>query len=331
LTGKKRVNTPVTTHSSNKGDAASPLLPSGTEDAQDLEPSAPCTPSPHLLSPAHQRFCQEYAVDLNGAKAYQRAYPEATYSAAASSAYELLKNPHIGAEIQRLLDERAQITGITADRVLLKLWEMGTADPRELVEVRIGCCRHCWGLYHQYQFTDAELEKAEHEHIQKEAKRRKAEKDDFKPEPFRSKGGSGFDRNRQPNPECPECGGDGTERAIVKDTRNLSEGALRLFGGVKTDKDGRLQVIVRDPTPALVKIGEHLGLWSDKLPGPQHVNPLAALLEAIRGTHGTGAALPIVHDDPELRDRPPAADVEDVQAKEPAQAKPAPKGWKAAS
>jgi hypothetical protein len=225
----------------------------------------------------------------------------------------LLATPNIRAEVQRLLDERATVTGITADRALIRLWETATADPRELVDIRVGSCRHCWGLYHQYQYTETEWEKALSDHVHAEAKRRKAEKDDYVPRECPPKGGTGYSPNRTPNPECPECHGDGTPRSIIRDLRKASPGALALYGGAKYDKDGRLVVIVRDQLPALKLVAEHLGLLNGEPRTPTEADPLTALLAEIRGAHGAGSALPIVHEDPERR--APRQDVQDVEPK----------------
>lgn len=295
------------------------------QDPQELEPSAPVTPSPQYLSTTHQRFCQEYLVDLNLTQAYLRTYTSARLSTAQTESRQLLNNPKIALEIQRLLDDRAQVTGITADRALVRLWDQAMADKRELVEVRVGACRHCWGLYHQFQYTEAEFARTQDRHIADEAKRHRAEGDDFVPASCPERGGTGFSPNRQPNPDCPECHGDGSPRTIIKDMRKASPGALALFMGVKYDKEGRMQVLLESHTPALRMVLEHLGLLNDKLPGPSVTNPLEALLEEIRGRHGAGTALAVVHDDPEARrpaDGPPkpaaAADrgqVQDVQPK----------------
>ena len=307
-------------------------------EAQEAQPSAPVTPSAHLLSVRHQRFCQEYLHDLNGTEAYKRTYPGASHDTARSAAATLLGEQNVRNEIQRLLDERAAVTGITADRVLLRLWEQATFDPRQLVEVIVGSCRHCWGEYHQYQYTEAEFERAEHEHIHNEAKRRKAEGDDFVPKSFPRKGGTGYDPKRPPHPECPECHGDGEARSVLKDTRQLSPAQSAMFAGVKYDNQGNIQVLIRDQHPALIAVAKHLGMLSDKLPGPTlETDPLTALLEEMRGKSGTAAALPVVMDDPERRS--PKSDIEDVTPKEenrpdsPAKPKPAakkPGAWRAA-
>lgn len=308
------------------------------EEPQTLEEAPPVTPSAHLLSPSHQRFCMEFVSHLNATKAYLAAYPECEPESARTCAARLFANARIRAYIQSLLDERATITGITADRVLVKLWETATADPRELVEVRVGSCRHCWGMYHQYQYTESEFDKAQSGHIHEEAKKRKLavkQGTEYVPTPFPEKGGTGYNPNRQANPECPECFGDGVPRSVIKDVRQASSGALSLFGGVKYDKAGNMMVVIRDPLPAMRMVAEHLGLLSDKLPGPQTVNPLEALLAEIRGAAGAGSALPVIADDPERR---VPGQVQDVTIK-PARVAPsatvhtsdAPKkAWKAA-
>lgn len=298
------------------------------EAPQDLEEAAPLTPSAHLLNPLHQRFCTEYLRDLNATQAYMRTYgegnPDLKISTAGQQGYQLLKNPQIRAEIQRLMDERAVVTGITADRVLTTLWAMVTTPSNELTEVRIGACRHCWGYQHQYHYRESELEKAEADFIHKEARRRKEwlkkspafrEENPFEERTFHAGGGTGFDPKREPHPECPHCHGDGDKQVVIKDTRNLSVGAEMLFGGIKQTEHG-MQVLLHDRMPALKLVGEHLGMWSDKFEGPKDVeNPLERLLREIHGLHGAGSALPIVHDDPEARKPPAAADVEDVVAK----------------
>lgn len=310
-----------------------------TPDGQHLSPSGPVRPSGDLLSELEERFCQEYLIDLIGSKAYKRVRPDVTDASARSESARLFANPNIGKRIQELMDERAIATGVTSDRIVMRLWQMATADPRELVEVRINGCRHCWGLYFQYQYTDTELERLEHDHIHAEARRRKREGEKFEPRDFPRKGGGGFDATRRPNPDCPECGGQGAPQHVVKDTRDLSPGAAMLYGGVKLGKDGSIAMVVRDQLPALKLVGEHLGMWNDKLP-PQSANPLQDLLRQLQGASGSAAALPIVREDPELvqHRRPADPDIEDVPVKRasgalsaPAAPQPKPgKGWRAA-
>jgi hypothetical protein len=203
------------------------------------------------------------------------------------------------------MDERAAITGVTADRVLLRLWNIATADARKLTEYRIGSCRHCWGMYNQYQYTEAEFSAAQDKHIREQAARGRKEKD-FEPAAFPERGGPGYDPSRPPNPECPECWGDGKGRVIVHDTRHLEDGEAGFFAGIRTTKDG-MTVLTEDRATYMQMVGRHLGMWNDKVQAPEE-NPLMALIKQIQQEHST---LPIVHDDPE-RKRP---DIEDVQVK----------------
>jgi phage terminase small subunit len=321
--GPRSVTTPRTprnrkpeTGKPNAGAASRPTEePGSSPGTPEIPPGGhhPVTPIPSFtpkgLTPLQHRFTQEYLVDLSGTKAYLRASPDASYDTAGSEAARLLATPRIAQEIQRLMDERAAITGVTADRVLFKLWERATADVRELVEYRIGSCRYCWGIYNQYQYTDAEFSAAQDKHIREQADKAR-KKDGYEPVPFPEKGGCGYVHDRPPNPECPECWGRGQGEPVIHDTRGYSDGAKAIYGGIKLTKDG-VNVIVESRTDALQLIGRHLGMWNDKIKveSPE-ANPLMALLQQIQEAHST---LPIVHDDPELRGRPGVVD--DVVAK----------------
>jgi phage terminase small subunit len=301
-------------HSGQGGSATDPLPP-----AQELQPLPSFRPSNGLLTPFERRFCQEFLLDLVGYKAYQRARSPNLVNddSARANASKLLATTNIQDEVQRLMDERARRTGITVDRVLLHAWDVAMADARELTELRIGCCRFCWGLYNQYQYTDAELELARDKHIREEAKRKKAEKDDFKPSEFHEKGGPGYSAARPPNPDCMECSGDGISRPVIHDTRELSPGAAALFDGivVKRGKEGMtVNVKTQDRGSYLTLVARHLGMLNDKLMKPEELdNPLMALLKQIQSSHGS--TVPVVSADPDRRGFSPASDVSDVTAK----------------
>ena len=123
--------------------------PRARKVAPELAPAAPVV-SPGL-EPRQQRFVDEYLVDLNGTQAAIRA----GYSAktAAEQSYDLLRRPHIAAAIAAARAAQQERTGINADALLLQAWQIATADPRELVETRVGCCRHCWGENFKRQRT----------------------------------------------------------------------------------------------------------------------------------------------------------------------------------
>lgn len=82
------------------------------------------------LTPKQQRFVDEYLIDLNATQAAIRAgYSEKT---ARSQGQRLLTDDDIAAAIQRAQDERAERTGIDAERVLQELGRIGFSDIRAL-------------------------------------------------------------------------------------------------------------------------------------------------------------------------------------------------------
>ena len=71
-----------------------------------------------LKNPRHERFCQEYLIDLNATKAYLRAGYSVKDAAAAACSSRLLTTAKVAARVAALQHERAERTQITADRVL---------------------------------------------------------------------------------------------------------------------------------------------------------------------------------------------------------------------
>lgn len=228
-----------------------------------LAPAKPVSTAPaHDLPELEARFCVEYLVDLNGTQAYLRCKPSVKKTTAGVEACRFLSKPRVQQEIARLKAERLERTTISADKAVLEAWAIATADARELMEWRIGCCRHCWGFQFRYQRTDAQYEADEQAH--ENAKAMAGEKTAAKMGEFRPLGGGGFDVRREPNPECPECGGEGIGRPIFKDTRTLSPQAAALFAGVEVTKEGH-KVRTHSKDAALDKIFRHLGIYNDKI------------------------------------------------------------------
>ncbi|MGC0154838.1 terminase small subunit [Chromobacterium vaccinii] len=202
------------------------------------------------LTPKQKRFVDEYLIDLNATQAAIRSgYSEKT---ARQIGEENLTKPDIRAAIESAQKARAERTEITADMVLQRWWELANADVNELVEYRRDNCRHCWGAGHQYQWTEPEFE---------QVKREAAEKGDLQPD---AGGGFGFVSTREPNPECPECQGEGKGKIHVHDTRRLKGAARRLYRGIHQGKDG-LKVLTADQDKALDNVARHLGMFNDKL------------------------------------------------------------------
>ena len=74
------------------------------------------------LTPKQAQFCREYVVDFNGAQAALRAgYGKRRPD---DRAFRLLRDPRVQAQVARMIAEKAQRTGITADSVLQRLNEV---------------------------------------------------------------------------------------------------------------------------------------------------------------------------------------------------------------
>jgi len=78
------------------------------------------------LNPRQNRYCEEFIVDLDPAKAYERA----GYSArgAYQGAHALMKKPEVMARIIELMDKRSVRTEVTSDQVVAELALLGFSD-----------------------------------------------------------------------------------------------------------------------------------------------------------------------------------------------------------
>lgn len=205
------------------------------------------------LAEADARFVGEYLKDLNGTAAVRRALP--ALKAPHSAAMRLLAKPEIQEAITQANAERAMRVRVEADTVLRELLAIATCDTNEIVEVRRGCCRHCHGIEHRYQYRD-----------EKELRRARLDwdvTDEALVTEFEH-GGVGFDPRKEPEPDCTHCGGEGGAYVHVKDTRNLSAAARSLFAGAKQTKDG-IEVKLHDKSKHLEMLGRHLGMFKDTL------------------------------------------------------------------
>lgn len=201
------------------------------------------------LEPRQQRFVQEYLVDLNGTQAAIRA----GYSAntASEQSYDLLRKPQIQQAIEEGQQKLQAKLEMSAERVVQTLAQIATADPRELVEVKTGCCRCCWGEGFKFQRTLGEYN---HDREQWLAKGKELSE-------FDDQGGVGFSPLKLPHPECPNCGGDGDARVVLKDTRQLSAKAAALYAGAKQTKYG-IEIQMHSQMEAWERLAKHLGLYA---------------------------------------------------------------------
>jgi phage terminase small subunit len=228
--------------------------------ARSLTESSSVKPSTGLRSAKLALFVEEYLnANFNGTKAaiavgYSRA-------SARVKASELLSLPKVHTAIEISMRARAERLSIDTDAVLTRMCSIAFADPRELIEIHRYCCRYCYGKNHRYQWTPSEFRDAQEICANSEdirgagfAPRSKLHDTDWK-------GGLGFNRCADPNPECPECFGDGIPHVVVKDTRDLSPAARTLFAGAKKTPWG-VDIKMNDQSAMLTNLARHLGMFT---------------------------------------------------------------------
>lgn len=203
----------------------------------------------------HQRFVDEYLIDLDFKKAAVRAGYES------GSAASLIARQDIQDAIAREKRRRSSRTDIYADKVLQSWWLLGHADVNELVELRRVCCTSCHGEDHMPQMTPDGLRRAQREHALKQLKLPEAMRTTF--DVF----DDGYDRNKPIysiqngfDHDCPECHGEGTVFVYFNDSRNLSAAGRLLYSGVEIKADGSIKLQIRDRDKALEMVAQHLGM-----------------------------------------------------------------------
>jgi phage terminase small subunit len=86
--------------------------------------------SEKLPNARHERFCQEYLLDLNATAAYRRTYPKVSQKAAEASGPRLLGNVRVAARVAALQATRSERLEVTADMVVRELAGIGFSDMR---------------------------------------------------------------------------------------------------------------------------------------------------------------------------------------------------------
>jgi phage terminase small subunit len=165
----------------------------------------------------------------------------------------LLSYDYIQAAIKKREEELASAAGINPQWVLDQWRKIAEADPNEISQIRRVNCRCCYGISHKPQWTEREYESALNASLDSNGKI-----------PFPElAGGLGFNKIREPNPECPECRGEGEENVLLTDSRKLSGAARRLYAGVKVTQHG-IEIKMRDQDAAIANISKYLGMLIDR-------------------------------------------------------------------
>ena len=227
----------------------------------------------YYLSPFDAKFVIEYQRDFNARRAALEASGGNTSpSNGTVRSHFLLKKPEVLGALHHLLAERREKVGVELDYVVNYHLAMATADTREFNCWHWRCCRYCWGIDNQYQFTQAELRNASQKHRAKHA-RLPPEKRPL----FDEEGGVGFDSRRDPQrgPEwndksndghsCPECNGKGVPVIEEVDLGKLSYGASLIFDGIKVGRDGSVEFKLNaNRSKGMEEVARLLGLTRPK-------------------------------------------------------------------
>ena len=150
----------------------------------------------------------------------------------------MLHHPAIAPIIQARIEDRIEAIRMTSNRVVHEIENIADADANELSEYRRVCCRYCYGKDNLYQYTPAEMAEARRQHEEKRNRILSETENKYDIGELDEQGGLGYNGTLDPNPDCPECWGEGQGRVFMKDTRLLSRRARSLYAGVEIGKDG---------------------------------------------------------------------------------------------
>ncbi|TNC45941.1 hypothetical protein FHG66_19910 [Rubellimicrobium rubrum] len=213
-----------------------------------------------LLNPRHEHFAQLVAKGLSQQRAYVEAgFTAATPNVAAANASRLIRSHKVAARVRELCAEvGAQIAeeaGVSRDTVLQECVDIVEADARDLVGLRHTACRYCWGQGHAYHWrTRDEFEDAHAAWQQAQRTLGGPRLPSFVREPS-DRGGIGYSRKREPNPECPSCDGEGDVQVYV-----TVDDKHPLYAGVRQTRYG-VEVILKDQLKALDMLGRITGAY----------------------------------------------------------------------
>jgi phage terminase small subunit len=264
------------------------------------------------LTPNMEVFATGLASGLSQAEAYRKAYPSSLKWADKTvweQASVLAKNNKVSTRVEELLAKACEENQITVDKVLKRMWDIATADPNDIMQYRLECCRHCYGKDHHYQWrNEDELFKAEQEALadRDDAEQAQGKRKGKRFEPLREVeiphdlGGYGFDPSLSPHAKCPNCDGKGKPSVFINDTRRLKGPAKVLYAGVKQTAQG-IEIKVHDQAAHLLSVAKHLNMFTENLNVKDTTeHPILLLMKQIAERRGVnGSSLPVVENPPD--------------------------------
>lgn len=219
------------------------------------------------LTEKQEKFAQAVGIEgLSQSDAYRAAYSVVNMSEKNIwvEASKTAAKPIVAQRISELKAKRVQdvTSGATFDvaKLFETYLEIANADPNDLIGIKVGACRFCYGEGHLFQWREREYLEAV-EKWERSGGVDRAGRPVAMPDPA---GGFGYKHFLPPHPDCPECGGEGVERVVPRDSEKLSKGARLLYRGAQQTKDG-VKVLMADKDKALEQIGRILGAFDDKL------------------------------------------------------------------
>ena len=213
------------------------------------------------LTTEDAKFVELYIATGNYAKSYKLAFdPHETLDS--RSAWQLAKMKLQQPAIAELIDgyhrDLKEAAKIDLTAIAQRWYDMAMADPNDLVSMRVGACRHCYGDQHRFQWREHEfIEAVEDAERQIRAGVTGVELPSIK-------GGFGYDATREPLPGCPQCHGEGETRMVIHDTNTISPQTALLYGGAKQTRNG-VELIIADRHKALEQVVRMLGGYKDDL------------------------------------------------------------------
>jgi hypothetical protein len=197
-----------------------------------------------LVTEMEEAFLQHWSASYTNAGQCARnaGYPAVTSGV---TAHQLLSKWHIKARLSEIERERMEIARINAEGLFREVvtQNLRLARAKVPVDVVTPPCRYCHGDNHEYQRTHAEFEDDLERHL---TRPRITRTDRFGRQYHRTpifdpKGGSGYDINLPPHPDCPNCHGEGdinNQIVKIKDSRFFTAEERELWNGAKLTEKG---------------------------------------------------------------------------------------------
>jgi hypothetical protein len=210
-------------------------------------------------------FAREFVLlrenGIGETKAWTQAAIAAGYSERTAHVQggQLLRRPEIKAIVDAHMKRHIKKFDLKAVTVLQYWYDIATA---ELPLPPVGACRHCYGQDFRYQFTLDEYRDKFRAHTRDQLRKENANLR----VPFDELGGTGFDKTRRPNPECPECNGTGIHHPLIIDREKMTAAQRFAIDEVRVHRDGSVSLKMRDRSRAMENLQQLMGMIQPRKP-----------------------------------------------------------------